>query len=109
MRKLTAAAVILALLIVTVMMNIESPNYFSKSDYQAAFNSNVESVQLDDSVLIFEGAFNWKRALCIAGSSIGYGLGVAGMFAGLATGGLTFWLGFAGTRLAIAQLVLCFL
>ena len=107
MRKLTAAAVILALLIVTVMMNLESTNYSSKSDYQAALNSNVESVQLDESELIYEGAFNWRKALCLAGAAIGYGIGVAGMLSAVATGGLTFWLGFAATRLAIYQAVDC--
>jgi len=105
MRKLTATTVILALLMVIVMMNLESTNYSSKSDYQAALNSNVESVQLDESELIYEGGKKW---VCIVLSALGLTAAYASMLLSVATGGATFWISFAGSRIAIASLINCF-
>lgn len=91
------------------MMNVKSLDYNSKSDYQAALNSNIESVQLDESELIFEGAINWRRAFCIGFSTIGIVLSVGSMLAAPATGGASFWLGFIGYQVSKATLISCFL
>ncbi len=110
MRKISATTLIISLLILTVMMNAKSLSYNSKSDYQAALNSNIESVQLDESELIFEGGrFNWKRAFCIGVSTIGIVASVGGMLTAPATGGAGFWFGFIGYQASKVALIGCFL
>lgn len=110
MRKIIATTLIISLLILTVMMNAKSLSYNSKSDYQAALNSNIESVQLDESELIFEGGrFNWRRAFCIGMSTVGIAISVGSMLTAPATGGAGFWLGFMGYQVSKATLIGCFL
>lgn len=105
MKKVIATITALALLTVMIMMNVQSTSLSSKSDSQIALNSKTESTLLDDSELIFEGGKKW---VCILLAALGLTASYAGMLLSTATMGATFWISFAGSRIAIASLIECF-